>query len=186
MKVLKVLTLSSVLLISSLSAKECINLGEIDVNWTSYKTLKKVGVSGSFSKIDLITEKNKDTLKEALLNTLVKINLKDIDAKAQVKTNNILKYFVSYLDDTNIQAKIVSVYEDSLELEIFLNNKREIIPMDYKKVGNKIIANGVIDALDFNLALALKVLNKNVAGHLNKGWFDIPISFDLDYNNKCK
>jgi hypothetical protein len=186
MKILKVLTLSSALLISSLSAKECVNINDIEVNWTSYKTMSKVGVSGTFSKVDLLTEENKDTLKEALLNSFVKINLKDIDAKAEIKTNNILKYFVSYLDDSIIQAKIVSVYKDSLEVEIFLNNKRNIIPMNYKKDANKIIAKGVIDALDFDLSPALKVLNNNVAGHLNKGWFDIPISFDLSYNNKCK
>lgn len=186
MKALKILALGSLLFATTISAKECINLSKLDVKWTSYKTLEKVGVSGGFSKVDLITEKNEDSLKEALLNTMVKISLKDIDAKAAIKTNNILNYFVKHLDNTNIQAKVVSVYTNSLDMEIFLNNERKIIPMKYKKENGKIVATGVIDALDFSLAPALKVLNTQVAGHLNKGWYDIPLSFTLNYSNRCK
>ena len=50
--------LASLTLASTLSAKECINLDKIDVKWTSFKTLAKVGVSGTFNKVELISSKN--------------------------------------------------------------------------------------------------------------------------------
>ena len=83
---------------SSLNA-QCININKADVNWTSFKTLSKIGVSGTFKDVKLETKTNASTKKEALLNSSVKINMKKIDAKADIKTNNILKYFVANLEN---------------------------------------------------------------------------------------
>lgn len=178
-------TLLSLALSTSLSANECINLDNAQVNWTSYKTLAKVGVSGTFNEVKLQTNKNAIDIKNALLGSSVKIDIKNIDAKAQIKTDNILKFFVAHLDNTDINAKIKNVYKDTLDVEITLNNMTKTIPMNYRIENNKIVSNGVIDGLDFALVPALKVLNTQVAGHLNKGWYDIPLSFSLDYKNKC-
>lgn len=178
-------TLLTVALSTSLSATECIHFDKAQVNWTSYKTLAKVGVSGTFNKVELETNKKAMDMKNALLNTAVKIDIKNIDAKADEKTNNILKYFVSNLDNTAINAKIKEVYEDTLNVEIILNNITKVIPMNYKVENGKVVSNGVIDGLDFDLAPALKILNTQVAGHLNKGWYDIPVNFSLEYKNSC-
>lgn len=188
MKTISKISLAALLTValgSNLSAKECIHLDNAQVNWTSYKTLEKIGVSGTFSKVELQASKNTMDMKNALLNTAVKIDIKNIDAKAEEKTNNILKYFVSNLDNTTINATIKEVYENTLNVEIVLNNITKIIPMSYKIENGKVVSNGVIDGLDFNLAPALKVLNTQVAGHLNKGWYDIPVNFSLNYKNNC-
>lgn len=170
---------------STLSAKECVNLNDVKVNWTSYKTLAKVGVSGTFSDVKFESSKNSASIKDALKNSSVNIDIKNIDAKAAIKTNNILKYFVSNLKTTNIEAKIVDVYSSSLTAKITLNGKSQTIPMNYKVKGDEIFAKGVLDALDFDLAPALKVLNTEVAGHQNKGWYDIPVNFTINYSKKC-
>lgn len=186
-KIIKNALVASALIFSStLSAKECVNLDKVNVKWTSFKTLEKIGVSGTFKKVQLSSKENSSSLKEALESAKVKINISDIDANAAIKTNNILKYFVTNLETKNIDAKIKNVYDKSLEIELYLNGKKQIIPMSFTNKNNTIMAKGVIDALDFNLSPALKILNTEVAGHLNKGWYDIPIYFNLAYLKECK
>ncbi len=177
--------LATTLWTTTLSAKECVNIKDVDVMWTSYKTLAKVGVSGTFEDVTLHTAKNTPSVKDALKGSSVQLDMNKIDAKEDVKTNNILKYFVANLSDTKIDAKIVKVYADSLDINISLNGKEQVIPMSYKIEGEKVVAKGVIDALDFKLSPALEVLNTNVVGHLNKGWYDIPVSFNLNLLKKC-
>lgn len=179
--------LGSLLFLSNLNAKECINSKNIDVKWTSYKTLAKVGVSGHFNKVYLkIKNKNSSTIKSFLMNATVDINLNNIDANSEIKTSNIKKYFVNNLKSNNITAQIVNVYKNSIDVLINLNGQKEIIPMRYIYKNNKIIAHGIIDGRDFNLINALAILNKNVIGHLNKGWLDIDIQFEIKTINKCK
>ncbi|AXH14904.1 YceI family protein [Malaciobacter mytili] len=169
----------------TLNAKECISINELKIKWTSYKTLEKVSVNGSFDKIELITTKNKSTLQEALLNTKAKINLKNINAYSNQKTDNILKYFVKNLKSSKVEAKILKVNKKTMDIEFTLNEKSKVIPMKYKIAENKVIIKGVIDAQDFDLVPALEILNKEVSGHQNKGWFDIPIKLDLFYTKTC-
>lgn len=171
----------------NLQAKECYNANTIDVKWVSYKTMAKIGVGGNFSQINLhIQNTNTSTLKAMLEGATVDLNLKHLDAHMTLKNSNIVKFFTSGLGDKKISTKIISVDEKSLSIEITLNKITQTIPMKYSLKDSHILATGVIDALDFNLVPALRVLNKNVSGHKNKGWNDISISFNMPYNTKCQ
>ncbi len=169
----------------TINAKECVNIKELKVKWTSYKTLKKIPVSGTFNKVELFSTQNKPTLQKALLNTKAKIDLKNIDVLNSKKTDNILKYFVTNLKSSNIEAKIIKVNKKIVDVEFIINGTAKVLPMKYKVTENKIVVKGVVDAQDFNLAPALKILNKEVKEHQNKGWFDIPIKFELSYTTTC-
>ncbi|WP_324171400.1 hypothetical protein [Sulfurimonas sp.] len=189
MKSIKTLTISTLLiasLSSSIYAKECFNADNIDVKWTSFKTLAKVGVSGTFNDVKLTTPRNANSLKTLLKDAQIAISFKNIDAKSAVKNENILKYFVANLETQNITGKITGVNQKELFVEFQLNKTTKIIPMKYLVKDNQVIASGVIDGMDFGMKKALFVLNKNVAGHLNKGWFDIPISFSMNLSKQCK
>jgi len=178
--------LSALLLTSSLNANECINIENVKIGWTSYKTMAKIGVSGTFNDVQLTKSKETSTINSALVGTKVSINMKDIDAKAAIKTSNILKFFAPELSTQGINATITKVGEKSLAIEVLLNGRKQIIPMKYTLDGGVMQASGVIDARDFGIEDALRNLNKNVAGHRNKGWLDIAINFELIYTNKCK
>jgi len=180
------LPLCVALLSSSLSASECVNIKNVNVGWTSYKTLAKIGVSGTFNDVKLTKSKNRSDIKTALEGTSVTLNMANIDAKAAIKTTNILKFFAPELVNQVINATIVKVGEKSLALKIILNGTKQIIPMKYTLDGGVMLASGVIDAREFGLEKALGNLNRNVAGHKNKGWLDIDINFELIYDNSCK
>lgn len=178
--------LLATLLFTSLNASECVNIESVNIGWTSYKTMAKIGVSGTFNDVKLTKSKDTSTINSALIGTSVAINMQSIDAKAAIKTTNILKFFAPELSTQGINATIVKVGAKSLALEIMLNGRKQVIPMKYTLDGGVMSASGVIDARDFGIEGALRNLNKNVAGHRNKGWLDIAINFELIYTNKCK
>jgi len=172
---------------SLLQAKECYNSDTIDIQWVSYKTLAKIGVGGNFSKSSLnILHTNATSVKEMLKGATVKLSLSNLDAHNPTKNSNIAEFFVANLLTKNSSAKIVSVDNKQLTVAITLNEKLLNIPMSYRVEGEKIMASGVIDALDFDLVPALRTLNKNVAGHKNKGWNDITIAFTMPFTTSCK
>jgi len=148
-----------------------IHIDQKDAGWTNFD-LK-------------IKRKNALNVKTLLKDSSVYISLNSIDAKSEIKTVNIKKYFVSNLSSKDIKAKILEVDDKTLGVSIALNGVTNTIPMNYEVKNGKVIAKGVIDARDFKLENSLKILNKNVAGHLNKGWLDISISFEIDTINKC-
>lgn len=182
---LTISVLACVVLSKTLVAKECVNIEKLNVGWTSFKTLEKIGVSGNFRDIKILSGKNSSDIKELLVNTKVKLQMEKLDAGEDIKNNAIKKFFVNNLASKDVDAKVVGLSGDTLSLEITLNGITKVIPMKYEMSKNEVKSKGVIDALDFGLGSALRVLNTSVAGHLNKGWYDIPISFDLMYNKKC-
>ena len=186
---MKKIILASLVALSftSLQAKECFNSNSIDVTWVSYKTMAKIGVGGNFSKTDFsVANANAGSIVKMLEGSSVKLSLSDIDAHMALKNQNIAKFFTANLSTKKITAKIISADEKKLLVSITLNGKTQKIPMSYTTKESHIVASGVIDALDFDLVPALRTLNKNVAGHKNKGWNDISIAFDMPYTTTCK
>ena len=187
---MKKIILSGVLALMTsvtLGASECYNANELDVKWVSYKTMAKIGVGGNFSKSTLtLAHNNASSLAIMLEGATVTLSLAKIDAHNPTKNSNIAEFFVANLAAKNITAKIVKADEKHLLVAITLNKKTQNIPMSYTVKEGEITATGVIDALDFDLVPALRTLNKNVAGHKNKGWNDISIAFDMPFSTTCK
>lgn len=57
--------------------------------------------------------------------------------------------------------------------------------MDYVVENNMIKATGYLDMRDFKADGAIDNLATNVAGHKNKGWFDVAINFNATLSNQC-
>lgn len=181
------LSLMTLAVLSSVvEAKECFNTDKINITWTSYKTLAKIGVGGDFSKVDLkVSNTDSLSVKKMLMDAKITTSLENLDAKLDLKNSNIAKFFTAHLDDKAVRAKIVAVHDKKMDVSIELNKVTLVIPMSYTVEDNKVKAKGVIDALDYKLVPALGILNSNVAGHLNKGWNDISIGFELPFSRAC-
>lgn len=187
MKKLLIAALTLFTLSSSLLAKECYNSNSLDVRWMSFKTLAKIGVAGNFSKTHFtLANKNASSLQKMLKGATVTLSLADLDAHNPLKNSNIATFFVKNLASKKIEATIASVDAKQLGVSITLNKKTLTIPMSYKVLDSKVVAVGVIDAVDFDLVPALRTLNTNVAGHKNKGWNDISIAFEMPFTSVCK
>jgi len=184
-KTLLLAQLSSILLFTSLNAEECIDIKSVNVGWTSYKTMAKIAVSGTFDNVKIIRSEDTSDINTSLIGTSVVLNMLRINANSAEKTNNILRFFLPKLSTRGIHATITRVNDRSLALEVLLNGRKQLIPMKYTMENGVIQATGFIDARDFGIDNALRNLNKSISAHRNKGWLDIAISFELIYEDKC-
>jgi len=168
-------------LISSLSAYE-LN-GTLGIKWTGYKLASKVGVSGTFNKIDLSIKKS-DNLTKFLKSAKVKIDAKSLESKDEGRNFNITSTLFSLSSAKTIEGAISSVNEanKTLVLDVLMNGVKKPTPMTYEINNNNIIAKGVIDILDFNLTSSYKAFTQTCAAlHENVSYSDVNIEFTIPF-----
>lgn len=157
--------------------------GGLGVKWTGFKTEKKVGVSGTFNKVDFEI-KNSESLSDFLKSAKVKIDANSLESKDEGRNLNITSTLFSLASAKTIQGHISKVEEDAktLVLEINMNGVTKAVPMAYKIEEGKIIASGAIDILDFDLKNSyLAFVQKCAELHENKSYSDVNIEFTIPF-----
>lgn len=168
-------------LITSLNAYE-LN-GDLGVKWTGFKLASKVGVSGTFNKIDLDIKKS-ESLSDFLKSAKVKIDATSLESKNEGRNVNMVSTLFSLSTAKTIEGQISSVDEvnKNLVLDVVLNNVTKKVPMKYEIIEGKIIASGAIDMLDFDMKSSyLAFTEKCGALHENKSYSDVNIEFTLPF-----
>ncbi|MCT7613196.1 YceI family protein [Aliarcobacter butzleri] len=168
-------------LISSLNAYE-LN-GNLGVKWTGFKLASKVGVSGTFNKIDLEITKS-ETLTEFLKSAKVKIESKSLESKDPVRNLNITSTLFSLANTEFIKGSISSVDEinKTLVLDVTMNKVTKTIPMSYEIENGNITVKGSIDILDFDMKSSyLAFTQKCSTLHENKSYSDVNIEFTIPF-----
>jgi hypothetical protein len=110
---------SAVLLSSTLFANggcELAQVGAMNVEWTAYKTAKKVGVSGTF---EIVTykpvAKSGENFRSILVGSSVSIDTKSVNTKHESRDAALGKFFFEMMSQKNIEAKIVDIKADKSE-----------------------------------------------------------------------
>ena len=157
-------------------------VSSVEVGFTAFKTPAKVGVSGSFNNVEIADQKSAESV-EALLNGLsVKIQTKSVNSGNEGRDKKLVSDFFHVQFTHAIEAKIVSVKPDSLEVEITMNSKKVTVPMLYKVKENSVMAKGYIDLGDFDMLASLKGINKACYDlHAGKTWQDVEVGFLLNF-----
>jgi polyisoprenoid-binding protein YceI len=179
----KVLLSSALLfgLVSSLSAYE-LN-GKLGVKWTGFKTEKKAPVSGSFNDIKIQISSSKDLL-TFLKSAKVTIVSDSFESKNPVRNKNITSTLFSLASSKIIKGSITKVDESmkKLILKVTMNEVSKDIPMNYRLEDGNIVAEGVLDILDFDMKSSFMAFAKKCAAfHQNKSYSDVNIEFTLPY-----
>ncbi|RBQ29576.1 YceI family protein [Aliarcobacter vitoriensis] len=168
-------------LVSSINAYE-LN-GDLGVKWTGFKLASKVAVSGTFNKIDLDIKKS-DNLTEFLKSAKVKIDAKSLESKDEARNLNITSTLFSLTSANFIEGNISSVDEvnKTLVLDVVMNGIKKATSMKYEINDGKIVANGVIDILDFNMASSYKAFTEICGAlHENVSYSDVNLEFTIPF-----
>lgn len=157
----------------------------VSVNWIGFKTQNKVGVPGTFNKVDFSISKNDDFAK-FLTSANVTIDALSLDSKMKFRDNNIISTLFKLANVSQIKAKIVKVTGDdkmgSIDVEIDMNNTKKVIPMKYKVEDSVVKATGAIEILDFAMNESFAAFAaKCKAFHAGKTWSDTTVSFDIPF-----
>lgn len=108
---------------------------------------------------------------------------------AGMRDSNLVNGFFKNFekDGTEVTAKISSIGEDSVDLEVTMNGVTKTIPMKFKMKGDELLATGSLDVLDFNTNKAFESLRMmcESAFHQGKTWSDIDFEFHVPVEKSC-
>lgn len=183
---------SAVLLSSSAFANggcELAQVGAVNVEWTAYKSAKKVGVGGTFDNVTYKSvAKSGENFRSILVGSSVSIDTKSVNTKNESRDATLSKFFFEMINQKNIEVKIVDIKADksekgaprkgTLSVEIEMNGIKKVVPMKYSFSDGLFAADGVIDILDFKADKALASIAKECFDlHEGKTWSEVSIGF---------
>lgn len=160
------------------------------VEWTAYKTPKKVGVSGGFLSTVYHGKSEADDLVQLLLKSRVMLEVNNVDTKDAYRDAKLVQFFFSLMQGQVIEADVVSVTGDDhageLVVNVYMNHKSIDVPLHYEVKEGHFQAKGVLNLLDFNAQEPLKMLTLNCyAPHEGKTWEDVAVGFSFDLTKRC-
>jgi len=169
-----------------LYANEChYEMQNLDLEWEAYKTPLKIGVKGSFEKIDL-SAKDKSSQKSFLKTTTVTIDTTTVNSKNSARDAKLVQFFFNVQKVKKITVQAVSLDDNILSVDITMNGITKRVPMKVE-FDDEIEAKGHIDLADFHMIPSLKSINKACFElHKGKTWQDLEIEFELKLHKVCK
>ncbi|WP_345977373.1 YceI family protein [Sulfurimonas sp. HSL3-7] len=162
----------------------------VKVEWTAYKTPKKIGVDGGFLATVYHGNKEAEDLKRLLTKSRVQLEVNNVDTNDPFRDAKLVQFFFNMMQGAVIDAEIISVEGDEasgrLVVNIGMNNRAIDIPLRYTVKDGKFRAKGVLDLFDFNAQEPLKMLTLNCyAPHEGKTWKDVAVGFSFDLAKHC-
>ncbi len=189
LSILMLVGLSSVL--SAVQKTGCVlaQQGKVTAAWMAYKTASKIGVSGTFDKVDYtpIAKEGKN-FREILVGSSVSIDTSSVNSKNKGRDVKLVKFFFEQMSSNKITAKITDIKADKkikgkprtgiVTLNITMNGVTNTVPMKYSFADSVFSAKGTIDIFDFSGSKALSSINKACFDlHKGKTWNDVTIAF---------
>ena len=163
----------------------------VEVEWTAYKTPKKIGVDGGFLATVYHGKTEAKDVQELLLNSRVQLEVNNVDTKDPFRDAKLVQFFFNMMQGAVIDADVKSIQGDDLEgalvVNIGMNNKAIDVPLHYVVKDGVFRAKGVLNLLDFNAQEPLKMLTLNCyAPHEGKTWEDVAVGFSFSMKKSCK
>lgn len=162
----------------------------VEVEWTAYKTPKKIGVNGGFLATAYKGKTEAKDLKSLLLKSRVMLEVNNVDTKDPFRDAKIAQFFFNMMQGAVIDVDITSIQGDdssgTLVINVYMNNRSIDVPLAYDVKEGKFRAKGVLNLKDFNALEALKMLTLNCyAPHEGKTWEDVAVGFSFDVKKSC-
>ena len=166
--------------------------GKVTVAWTAYKTASKIGVSGTFDKVDYKrVVKSGKNFREILVGSSVNIDTSSVNSKNTGRDIKLVKFFFKQMNANTMNAKITDIKADKklkgkartgvVTLDVTMNGVTKSVPMKYSYDSGVFSAKGIIDIFDFSASKALSSINKACFDlHKGKTWNDVSIAFSTN------
>jgi hypothetical protein len=129
------------------------------IAWTAYKTTDKVPVDGTFKTIDIISNAEGNTIKEALQD--LEFSLPVASLFANGKEYNVIKFFFGILPipDT-ITGKINLTDDKNGYIDLTVGGVTEKLFIEYTEINKEVTVTSSMDLQKWKLQDAIESLNK--------------------------
>lgn len=165
------------------------NAKDSTLNWTAFKTPKKVGVKAQFTKFSIKTEKA-TTADELLKGATFEIETDSVSTNDKGRDAKIFNFFFKTMKTgSKMTGKVTSVKKNKIKADFTFNGMTKAITL-LKKVDtatNMIHLSGVVNVLDFGMESNLAALTKACnALHEGVTWPDVTIELNASMIKSCK
>lgn len=175
---------------SNVKAESChFTLSSSSVEWTAYKTPKKVGVKGSFNKLEIKTKKDQsDSIEMAIQGARFMADSASVNTENPDRDQKIVNsFFIKKNKAVEISGNVKSVKKDKVEVEFNINGNKKVIPMNLAIQGTNATLTGSIDVMDFLMGENLAALTKACYDlHEGKTWSTVDLSLAAQFTKNCK
>lgn len=153
------------------------------LTWTAFKFTERIGVSGTFTNIEITGTKEANTPFGVFENAAFTISSKTVDTNNPDRDGKLVTYFFNKLKSSEaITGSVTSINGDgSGEMKLSLNGKEKAVPFTLSQSGNAVLLESEIDLEKFlahaaieSINTACKVLHTSADG-VSKLWPDIKL-----------
>lgn len=162
----------------------CIAPKTVKTQWTAFKTMKKIGVKGSFNAVEVnfkkvVSSQKPQSPQEQLIDQIERLSLSIDPLKLSTdnlaRDKNIKDYFFD--GQTPIKVSVIKATGKWITTKITLNSVTKKVPFRYQVSKKQIKASAHLDILDFSLASALARLSKACFSmHEGKTWSHVEVA----------
>jgi hypothetical protein len=186
---------------STLNCTYSLNADSVKLNWTAFKTTKKVAVTGNLSNgIKVESHKEGKDLKKFLSGIEVKVDFAKSESGNEARDKNLAYYFFGKLKNQNAEGELENIKlnpgdsrSGTANLKLKFNGRKKIVPIAWQLNKDlEITINGSFDLLDFKADDALKALNQ-ACFDLHKGedgvsktWSEVGFTLKAILKENCK
>lgn len=159
------------------------------ITWTAYKTPKKIGVNGEFTKF-VITPKvtQSENVDEIINQTRFEIDANSVSTGNPARDKTIVRnFFQTNGKAIAISGNVSKVSKDSVQTRMLLGASNKEVKFTKMSKGNTIKMEATINVLDFDLksnldklAMACKALHEGIT------WPDVKIAIEFQLEKNCK
>lgn len=161
-------------------------LKKAKTTWTAYKTPKKVGVNGTFTKISYLAQESED-LKKFLQSAKIEIETASVDSGLKERDDKLLKFFFKLLKKSVIKGEITNVKDDTVLVLLSMNNVKKEVSLKYTLLNDVITLTGEIDILNWSMEKSLASINKACYQlHEKKTWSDVALKIEVPIKHECQ
>lgn len=187
----KIFIISGLLLsFSNVKAETCdFSLSSSKLEWTGYKTPKKLGVKGSFEKFQIKTKKEQSKSIEAAIKdakfTIDTGTVKTGDAGRDERIINF--FFTKNKKAVGISGNVKSIKKNIVEVEFHINGTKKVVPMTLDIQDAQATLVGSIDVMDFVMGENLSTLTEVCkVEHEGKTWSTVDLNLAAQFTKTCK
>lgn len=158
------------------------------LSWTAYKTPKKAGVKGAFTKFEINSTKA-NSLNELLKSANFSVDTTSIDTGDKARDAKIVQFFFKAMSSKSIIGKVLRIDNSKAKVELTMNGKSGTVEMtiNYDEAKNNVVLSGVVDVMNFSMESNLAALTKAcMEKHEGKTWSDVNIEISSEITKDCK
>jgi len=174
--------------VSKITAPFAVMNAENKINFTAYKTTEKIGVGGTFKKVNVLSGGEGNSVKEAINNTQFSIPVSSIATQDSSRDYKIKKFFFGVMSETKLLSGKLMLTDDTTGIaKITMNGETKDVPFIYTIKDKVFNMQATIDVNNWNAGKALASLNKvcevlhTGADGVSKTWSEVDLNITSSF-----